>query len=262
MPNPPLKSAMALHRSIVFKLLHDLGSYALFLALALRSVAQASVWRRTVMEQMVRVGWDSLPLVGTAAIFSGVVFTVQAAYQLENMILGPETIGGVVVPTLMLEISALTTALVMASRVGAGITAEIGNMVVTEQVDAIEAMGINSVAYLVLPRIFSGVFMFPVLYTAALAVGTFAGALAGEYLGYLTTQQFIQGARQWFDVFDLFYGMTKSVAFGFIITSIACWEGYYTEGGAQGVGAATTKSVVASCVVVLLADYVLAELLL
>ena len=249
-------------RNILTKVLQDLGEYGIFMGRAFRSITQIHAYRATLMPQMVRVGFGSLALVLSAAVFTGIVMTIQTAYQLENTILGPETVGAVVVPTLMLELSALITALVMASRVGAGMAAEIGNMRVTEQVDALEAMGLNSVAYLVLPRVFAGTLMFPMLYIVALAVGTASGAFAGEYLGYLSANQYMTGARAWFALFDLIYGITKSCAFGFIVTSIACWKGYFTEGGAHGVGISTTKSVVASCLVVLLADYILAEVML
>lgn len=239
-----------------------MGSYALFLGRAFRSIGQVRAYRTSLLPQMVRVGYGSLAIVLAAAVFTGIVMTIQTAYQLENTILGPEAVGAIVVPTLMLELSALITALVMASRVGAGMAAEIGNMRVSEQLDAIEAMGLNSVAYLIIPRIVAGTLMFPVLYVAALALGMVSGAFAGEYLGYLTMTQFMKGAKTWFALFDLVYGLTKSVAFGFIVTSVACWEGYYTSGGAHGVGISTTKSVVTSCVVVLFADYLLAEVML
>lgn len=162
----------------------------------------------------------------------------------------------------MLELAALIPDLVLASRIGASMAAEIGTMKVTEQIDALEAMGMNSVAYLVLPRVLAGAAMFPSLYVASVLVAMVSGGLAGEFLGYLPIETFIRGAQTYFLPFDAFYGMTKMFSFGFLITSIACWKGFGTVGGADGVGKSTTSAVVVSCVNILIADYVVAELML
>jgi len=211
---------------------------------------------------MVRIGVDSIPVIILASAFAGVVLTVQTAYQLQNTILSEDTIGSAVVPTLMLEMAALVPALVLASRIGASIAAEIGTMRVTEQIDALESMGMNSVGYLVLPRIIAGTLMFPAIYVVSVIISVFAGGVAGEYLGYLSFEAFIRGGREFFQPFDAYYGMTKMIAFGYLITSIACWKGFTTKGGADGVGRSTTSAVVVSCVNILFADYVLAEFLL
>jgi len=246
----------------VLKLIASVGNYAIFLYHTFRSSTEFDTYRKNVITQMLLIGYESLPVVILSAVFTGVVITVQTAYMLASVILGSTTIGAVVVPSLMLELSVLITALVMASRVGASIAAEVGNMKVTDQVDALEAMGLNAMAYLAIPRVLAGILMFPVLYVVALAVGIISGAYAGQFLGYISVQGFIDSARVWFLPFDPFFGVTKSLMFGFIITSIACWKGFSTEGGAEGVGRTTTEAVVTSCVIVLFADYVLAELLL
>ena len=243
-------------------LITSAGCYAMFLFYTFRSATEFDTYRKNLIPQMFRVGYESLPVVILSAVFTGIVITVQTAYMLASVILGENTIGAVVVPSLMLELSVLITGLVMASRVGASIAAEVGNMKVTDQVDALEAMGLNAIAYLAIPRVLAGVLMFPVLYVAALAIGIISGAYAGQFLGYLSVSAFIDGARQWFLPSDPFFGITKSVMFGFIITSIACWKGFNTEGGAEGVGRTTTEAVVTSCVILLFADYLLAELLL
>lgn len=246
----------------IMLLLERLGEYALFVLKALSSIREAGTFRKSIFRQMVRIGVESLPVVILASAFAGVVITIQTAYQLQSSILSESTIGAVVVPTLMLEMAALVPGLVLASRVGASIAAEIGTMKVTEQIDALETMGMNSVGFLVLPRIAAGAFMFPSLYVVSVLVSVVAGGYAGEFLDYLPFEAFIRGARTYFLPFDALYGMTKMFAFGFLITSIACWKGFTTTGGADGVGRSTTSAVVLSCVNILIADYVVAALLL
>ena len=243
-------------------IIQKIGAYTLFMLKAFSSTREALSHKKVVWMQMVRVGVDSLPVVLLASAFAGVVTTLQTAYQLQNTILSEEPVGSVVVPTLMLEMAALIPGLVLASRVGASIAAELGTMKVTEQIDALEAMGLNSIAYLVLPRVFAGTVMFSAIYVASALISIIAGGLAGEWLGYLSMESYIHGARTFFLPFDPFYGMLKLMSFGFLITSISCWKGFTAQGGAQGVGSATTQAVVVSCVSILIADYVLAELLL
>lgn len=242
--------------------IHQIGDYALFMVTAFSTTKEALSHRPIIFKQMVRIGVESLPVVLLASCFAGIVTTLQTAYQLENTILSEQAVGSVVVPTLMLEMAALIPGLVLASRVGASIAAELGTMKVTEQIDALEAMGLNSVAFLVLPRVFAGLLMFPSMYVASALVSILAGGWSAEFLGYLSMESFIQGARAFFLPFDAFYGASKAMAFGFLITSISCWKGFNARGGAQGVGLATTQAVVVSCVSILIADYVLAEILL
>lgn len=242
--------------------LHGLGQYAIFMKRALSTVRESMKHFEITIKQMVYLGVEALPVVLMASAFAGVVTTLQTAYQLENTILTEESIGAVVVPTLMLEMAALIPGLVLASRIGASVAAEIGTMKVTEQIDALEAMGLNSISYLVVPRVVAAVVMFPALYVASALVSIWAGGMSGEIMGYVSMESFILGARTFFLPFDPIYGMTKSMAFGFVITSIACWKGFHAQGGAVGVGKATTEAVVISCVNILIADYVLAEILL
>ena len=242
--------------------LRGVGEYALFMKHAFSTTRETLKYYPIIVQQMVRIGVESIPVVLMASAFAGVVTTIQTAYQLENTILSSEAVGSVVVPTLMLELAALIPGLVLASRIGASIAAELGTMKVTEQIDALEAMGLNSVAYLVLPRVIAGAVMFPSLYVGAAVVSIASGAFAGEFMGYLSVESYILGARQFFLLFDAFFGATKMLAFGFVITSVSCWKGFHAEGGADGVGRAATQAVVISCVCILIADYILAELLL
>ncbi len=240
----------------------SVGSYGAFVGKAFSSIGHRGSFLSTLIHQMVRIGVDSLPVVMLASAFAGIVTTIQTAYQLQFVILSEDTVGMVVGPTIMLELAALIPGLVLASRIGASMAAEIGTMQVTEQIDALEAMGMNSVSFLVLPRVIAAVLMFPSIYVVSALVGFVAGGISGEMLGYLTFETFIRGAQAYILPFDAVYGATKMLCFGFLITSIACWKGFITSGGADGVGKSTTEAVVTSCVSILIADYVVAELLL
>ncbi len=238
------------------------GRYVLLMAHAFRSVGEFRSYRTNLVEQMVRIGIDSIPIVALAAAFSGAVTTVQTAYQLVSPFIPRSIIGSIVAPSMILELGAVVTGFILAGRVGARISAELGTMRVTEQIDALEVMGLNSVGYLILPRVIAGVLMFPALYVLACFVGIGGGMLVAELGGFLSVGEFVQGARDFFQPFDPVFGVIKSLVFGFLITSIACFKGYFTAGGAEGVGRSTTQAAVLSCVFILVADLVLAYTLL
>ncbi len=239
-----------------------LGRYSLLLHQAFGALAEFSSYRKNLVSQMVQIGLDSFPIVALAAGFSGAVTTVQTAYQLVSPLIPKSIIGSIVVPSMILELGAIVTGFILAGRVGARIAAELGTMRVTEQIDALEAMGLNSIGYLIVPRVIAGVLMFPVLYILASFVGITGGMLIGDLFGFLPMGEFVKGAREFFQPFDPIFGLIKSFVFGFTITSISCYKGYYTKGGAEGVGQATTQAAVASCVFILVADLVLAVTLL
>ena len=239
-----------------------LGQYVLLLGKAFTSLREFGTYRTNLVTQMVRIGIDSIPIVALAAAFSGAVTTVQTAYQLVSPFIPKSIIGSIVAPSMILELGAVVTGFILAGRVGARIAAELGTMRVTEQIDALEAMGLNSVGYLIMPRVLAGIVMFPVLYIVACFVGIMGGILVAEFSGYLTPAEFVRGARQFFQPFDAWFGLLKAFSFGFLITSISCFKGYYTSGGAEGVGRSTTQAAVTSCVFILLADLVLAAALL
>ena len=245
-------------------LLQGFGAYVLLIARAfnLPRDLRPSLYARNLATQMVQVGIDSIPIVSLATAFSGGVVVVQAIYQLENPLLPLSIVGTFAEQSILLELGTLVTAFVLCGRVGARIAAELGTMRVKEQIDALEAMGLNSRSYLVVPRVLAGVLMFPVLYVVAASVGMATGAAVAEASGLLTVQTFWEGARLFFRPYDVFFGLVKSLVFGFVITSIACYTGYQAQGGAEGVGIATTRAAVLGCVWVLFADYACAALLL
>jgi phospholipid/cholesterol/gamma-HCH transport system permease protein len=253
---------MSLSLSWLLKPFGILGRYVLLLVNAFVSLDDFRTYRKNTLDQMMHIGIESLPIVTLAAAFSGAVTTVQASYQLVSPFIPPTVIGAIVAPSMILELGAVVTGFILAGRVGARIAAELGTMRVTEQIDALEAMGLNSVSYLIAPRVVAGVIMFPMLYIAACFVGISGGLLVANVGGYLSTGEFVQGARDFFRPFDAVFGLIKSFVFGFIITTISCYKGYYTSGGAEGVGRSTTQAAVMSCVFILFADLFLAIMLL
>ncbi|MBO6575265.1 MAG: ABC transporter permease [Rhodothermales bacterium] len=253
---------MAFVNSLVLSPAAAVGRYTLLLGKAFATLGDLRSYRKNIALQMIRVGYDSIPIVALAAAFSGAVTTVQAAYQLVSPFIPRSIIGSIVVPSMILELGAVVTGFILAGRVGARIAAELGTMRVTEQIDALEAMGLNSVGYLIVPRVLAGVVMFPVLYVTASFVGVTGGMMIGSLGGFVPLGEFVSGAREFFQPFDPIFGLIKSVVFGFVITSISCYKGYFTGGGAEGVGRATTEAAVTSCVYILVADLLLAVALL
>ncbi|MCG8374023.1 MAG: ABC transporter permease [Balneolales bacterium] len=238
------------------------GQYSLLLYQALRSVTEFSTYRKNLFSEFVKIGYESIPIILLTGAFTGAVLTLQTAYQLDTELFSVTIVGSIVGQSIVIELAAVIGGLVLAGKVGARISTELGTMRVSEQIDALESMGFNSVTFLVVPRIMAGIAMFPVLYVAAATTGILGGILAGSLDGILPAAEFMQGARQFFYPEDVVFGVVKSFVFGFVITSISCFKGYYAFGGAEGVGNATTQATVMSCIYILLADFVLAAILL
>lgn len=244
------------------EILQPLGKYCLLLYKAIRSSTEFKTYSRNLVNELVKIGYESLPIILLTGFFTGAVMTIQTAYQLETSLIPQSTIGAIVSESLLIELAAVISSLVLAGRVGARIATELGTMRVSEQIDALESMGFNSVSFLVVPRVLSGILMFPVLYFAAASMGIIGGVLAGVISGALPAAEFMKGAREYFYPWDVSFGLIKSFVFGYLITSIASFKGYYATGGAEGVGKSTTQATVISCIFVLLADFALASILL
>jgi len=239
-----------------------LGEYLILLSQVFRS---ADVWYSYIpntIDQMIIIGSRSIPIVILTSLSSGMVTCVQGAYQMTTTLVPKWYIGGIVGNGVFLELAPLITGLVLAGRVGSNIAAEIGTMRVTEQIDALETLSLDPVGYLLFPRIVAGTLMFPVLIVIADFFGILGGLITCIFTLDMNMYQFLKGLRSWFNPWDPIFGLIKSVHFGFAITSVACYFGYFTKGGAEGVGKATTSTVVVSCVAILILDYFLAEILL
>jgi phospholipid/cholesterol/gamma-HCH transport system permease protein len=221
-----------------------------------------SVYIEQLFHEMHSIGIGSLPIVAIISVFIGAVTTVQTAFQIVAGYIPKSIIGQIVSDSTILELSPTITSLVLAGKVGSHIASEIGTMRVTEQIDALDVMGINAPGFLALPKVIAGLLMIPCLNVISIALSIWGGVTAGELSGIITQTEFMDGARETFSGFVLFFSMLKSFTFAFIITSIAAYQGYYASGGALDVGKASTRAVVYSCVMILVADYVLAQLLL
>lgn len=226
-----------------------------------RALRWFEIWGPLTLGQMRRIGVYSVPIALFIAAFTGIVLALQASYTFTGAI--PLYFVGVLVgKTMMLELGPVLTGLALAGRVGANISAEIGTMRVTEQIDALETMAYPPMAYLVVPRILAGVLMFPLVTALAIAMGIVSGWITAIQLLDLSTPQFVAGLRLFFLPFDVWFALIKATSFGFVVTSIGCLFGFHTRGGAEGVGRSTTGAVVASSMVILVLDAFWAVVLL
>lgn len=244
------------------QLFYQFGKYILFLKSMFSRPEKFRVYfDRTVLE-MKNIGIGSLGIVAIIAFFQGAVTTLQIAYQLISPLVANPVIGSIVSDSSMLELAPTITCLVLAGKVGSHMASEIGTMRVTEQIDALEIMGINSAGFIALPKIIGGIVMIPMLIIISIFLSNVGGILAGQASGILTPNEFIQGARESFLPFNLVFSLIKAFTYAFIITSVSCFHGYHTRGGALEVGTSSTKAVVYSAVLILFSDYLLTQLLL
>lgn len=238
------------------------GRYLLFLKGMFSKPEKLNVYVDRTFTEMNNIGVGSLTIVVIIAVFQGAVTTLQIAYQLISPLIAKPVIGSIVSDSSMLELAPTITCLVLAGKVGSHIASEIGTMRVSEQIDALEVMGINSSGYLALPKIIAGLIMIPLLVVISIFLSNLGGIIAGMASGILTPQEYLQGARESFLSFNLIFSLIKSFTYAFIITTVSCFQGYFTNGGALEVGSSSTKAVVYSAVAILFADYLLAQLLL
>jgi phospholipid/cholesterol/gamma-HCH transport system permease protein len=239
-----------------------MGRLALMLKGSIAKPENAKVYWIEFMEQCNDIGIRSLPIVLIISVFLGMVLTVQTAYQLISPLVPKPVVAGIVRDSTILELSPTVICIVLAGVVGSKIASELGNMRVSEQIDALEIMGINTKTYLVLPKIVAALFMVPCLIVLSIAVSIWGGYVAGMFSSILTREQFYQGLTQGFLPYNLFFAMAKSFTFAFIISVVPAYYGYYVQGGALEIGRASTTSVVVSCILILVADYGLSVLLL
>lgn len=227
-----------------------------------RSLEKPSVYYRLWLNETVSMIGGTLGIVIIISTFVGAVTTLQTAYQLVSSLVPDKVIGSVVSATTLLELSPTVLTFIIAGRIGSQIASEIGTMRVTEQIDALEVMGINSRAYLILPKILSGLIAVPVLVTVSAFVAHAGGLFAGDISGEVTAVEFTQGIQEYFEPYQVSVMYVKAISFGFIITTVSAYQGFFTQGGSLEVGASSTKAVVYSCLVMVIADYIIAELML
>jgi len=237
------------------------GRFGSFLAEAVRAVTDLTTWGPLLIVQMKRLGVDSIPIALFLAAFTGIVLALQASYTFTGAI-PLYFVGTLVGKTMILELGPVLTGLALAGRVGANIAAQLGTMRVSEQIDALETLAYNPIAYLVVPRVLAGTLMFPILVIFADVVGIAAGWITAINMLDMSTPEFIRGLRLFYEPFDITYSLIKMTSFGFLVTIVGCFQGFTTQGGAEGVGIATTRAVVISSMLILVFDAFWAVVLL
>jgi phospholipid/cholesterol/gamma-HCH transport system permease protein len=242
--------------------MREVGRYFIFLGNLFVNRESFRVHYKLILDESVLIGIDSIFLFVLVSTFMGAVTTVQTAYNMVAPYIPDYVISQVVREMTVLELAPTVMAIIYAGKVGSSMAGNLGSMRITEQIDALEVMGINSISYLVLPKIIASVLMYPMLVIISGVCSLAGGYLVGTLTGIITGTDYIYGLRYTFNEFTITFALIKAVAFAFLVSSISSFKGYYTEGGALEVGISSTKAVTTSVIAILLADYLLAQLLL
>ncbi|GAB4403813.1 MAG: ABC transporter permease [Microscillaceae bacterium] len=240
----------------------NFGKFVLFIISLFVNRERFTVYVRLVIDECVLIGTNSVFIVVIVSTFIGAVSAVQTAYNLISPLIPKYVIGQVVRDMTVLELAPTVTCIVLAGKVGSNIAGQLGTMRITEQIDALEVMGINSISYLVLPKILGALITIPMLVALAGFLSIFGGFLAGTLTGIMTEQEYVRGIRVDFRAFNVSFALIKSFAFAFLISSISAFKGYYTRGGALEVGQSSTQAVTSATIAILCADFILAQLFL
>ncbi len=243
--------------------IEELGKYLAMLASLFTKPERFSMYWKETMRQMVNIGIGSLIIVGIVSTFVGGVTAVQFSNQIMGLELIPMWwLGYIIRDSMILELAPTITGLLLAGKIGSNISSELGSMRITEQIDALEIMGVNTPAYLIGPKLIAGIFVMPILVTIAVFLGIIGGMMAGVLGGYYSITEYVRGTQDMFVPWFAFMMLIKSAVFGFIICSIAAYYGYNVKGGALAIGEASTRAVVNSCIIIIIANFLIAFLLL
>ena len=238
------------------------GEYILLLKKVFKKPEKWRVYYKEMLHEMSEIGVGSLGLIIIISTFIGAVMTMQIAFQLNSDFIPRSVIGQINRDSNILELGPTISALVLMGKVGSSISSQIGSMRVTEQIDALEIMGINAAGYLIMPKLIAGVIMVPVLVIIAIVCALVGGLLGGVLTGAVTTNEYIQGIQGGFNGLTVAVAMVKAFVYGFIITTIPAYKGFHVRGGALEVGQAGTRAVVVGCITILACDYVITALML
>lgn len=244
------------------KMIANIGRYFNMLWIAFSKPERFTIFLKRTSEEIQLIGINSLPIVALMSVFMGAVISLQTASNMDSPWLPEYTIGFITRSSTILEFSPTIMSLILAGKVGSNISSEIGMMRVTEQIDALEIMGINSLTHLVLPKITAAMLFFPVLVIFSMGLSLIGGWIVLVSTGLSSTDTYIYGLRFFFKTSDITYALSKSVVFGFLIVSISSYFGYYTKGGAIDVGRSSTQSVVSSSVAILIANFLITQMFL
>jgi phospholipid/cholesterol/gamma-HCH transport system permease protein len=239
-----------------------LGRYSLMLKGMFSRPENGKVYWKEFMHQCNDIGIRSLPIVSIISIFLGAVMTVQTAYQLVSPIIPKYVMAQVVRDSVILELAPTIICVVLAGVVGSKIASELGNMRVSEQIDALEIMGINTKSYLLFPKIIAAIILIPCLIIIAITLSISGGYLTGMITGIMSSEQYSYGLVSGFSGYNISVAMVKAFSFAFLIATIPAYYGYNVKGGALEIGRASTTAVVVTCIMILLADYIITMLML
>lgn len=238
------------------------GKYLIFLGSLVVRRETFKTYYKLILEEAILVGVNSVLLVALVSSFMGAVTTVQTAYNMVSPLIPKFIISQVVREMTILELAPTIIAIIFAGKVGSSMAGGLGTMRITEQIDALEVMGINSASYLVLPKVVASLLMYPMLVIFAGVCALVGGYVVGSLTGIITPTDYIYGIRFVFNEYMITFALIKSFVFAFMISTISCFKGYYTSGGALEVGISSTEAVTTSVMAVLIGDYLLAQLLL
>lgn len=245
----------------MLKMLTSIGRYFIMMGEIFRRPTKWRIMRNLILKEIDDLIIGSLGIVAFLSFFIGAVVTIQTALNLNNPIIPKYLIGFTARQSIILEFSPTFISVIMAGRMGSYITSSIGTMRVTEQIDALEVMGINSLNYLVFPKLMASI-LYPFVIAISMFIGVFGGYIAGSMGGYLTAEEFIIGLQDDFKPFHIYYAFIKTAVFGFLLATVPSYFGYYMKGGALEVGKASTQSFVWTSVTIIIANYILTQLLL
>ena len=240
--------------------LYHIGRYFLLLQRAFSRPEKMKVYIKQFFFEVDNIGVSSLGIITIISFFMGGVITIQAAYSLTSPLIPLYAVGFTARESMILEFSPTIISLILAGKVGGNIASEIGSMRISEQIDALEIMGVNSASFLILPKVLAGIFINPFLIAISMFLGIFGGYVMGVATGACTSYEYIFGIQAFFMPWKLTYAFVKTAVFGGIITSVAGYQGYYTEGGALEVGKSSTKAVVYSSILILISNFIITRI--
>jgi len=243
-------------------IIQHLGRYFLLMTQVFKKPEKKSIYLKQIIYEIDKLGVGSIGIVAFLSVFVGAVLTIQMAFNIDSPLVPLYTIGYATRKSIILEFSPTIMSLILAGKVGSQIAGEIGTMRVTEQIDALEIMGINPATYLIFPKIIAAVFFFPLLILMSMVLAMIGGWLSGLGSGLITTYDYVYGLQAFYQFYDITYALIKTVVFAFIITSVSGYFGFYTKGGALEVGESSTRAVVVSSVSIIIFNLLLTNLLL
>ena len=244
----------------MLKIFELIGRYFMLMGKVFSRPEKAAIYRRRIIFEMESLGVNSIGLTAIISVFIGAVITLQMCINLDSPFIPRSLVGYATRETMILEFSSTVVALILAGKVGSSIASEIGTMRITEQIDALEIMGVNSASYLILPKIIATVIFFPLLAILSIVVGLIGGYAITLVTGIIIPDTYITGIKMDFRLFSIVYALIKMIVYAFVITSISGFYGYYAKGNSLEVGRASTKAVVVSSVVILMMDLIITQI--